>query len=52
MFTYNSVVDFIDEYIKIGKQNSVLDSLEHYCRGVISCFNKEYSHRSTVDDVN
>lgn len=50
MHAYSSVADFIDVYIKIGK-SSALECLELLCRGVISSFNEEYSHRPTVDDL-
>jgi hypothetical protein len=50
MLVYSSVADSIDEYIKIGK-SFVLECLELFYGGVISCFREEYSHRSSIDDL-
>jgi hypothetical protein len=49
MLAYDSVVESIDGYIKMGK-SSALECLEHFSRGVISCFGVEYSHRPTIDN--
>jgi hypothetical protein len=33
------------------RKSSALKCLEHFCRGVISCFGEEYSRRPTIDDL-
>jgi hypothetical protein len=50
MLAYNNIVDSLDDYIKLGK-SLVLECLKHLCRGVISYFGEEYSHRTTIDDL-
>jgi hypothetical protein len=50
MLAYDSVADSIHEYIKIEK-NSTLECLKHFCVGAISCFDEDYSRRSTIDDL-
>jgi hypothetical protein len=47
MLAYDSVVDSIDEYIRMGK-GSVLGSASKYSIEV--CFSDEYNHRPSVDD--
>jgi hypothetical protein len=50
MLVYYSVANSMDEYIQMGKR-SILECLEHFCRGVVECFGLEYMCCPIVDDL-
>lgn len=49
MLFYVRVTDFIHDCIKIG--SLALERLTYFCRGVISCFGKEYGCCPIVDNL-
>jgi hypothetical protein len=47
---YGLPVDAVDEYVQIA-ESIARESLEHFCRAVISAFGKEYLRFSNTADV-
>ncbi|KAM7510997.1 hypothetical protein LguiB_009872 [Lonicera macranthoides] len=50
MLSYGVPADFIDEYIQIGQSISI-ESLIHFCDGVIDIFEERYLRKPNSDDI-
>jgi hypothetical protein len=50
ILAYGLPADAVDEYVQIA-ESTTRESLEHFCRVVISAFGKEYLHFANTADV-
>jgi hypothetical protein len=50
MLAYGTCADMFDENLQIG-ENTVIETLENFCKGIIECFGPTYLRRPTTEDI-